>query len=272
MNNDKIISDIKHKFKEQVLDVRKLKKDKTILIDTYSWKQMEEAISLTLQEAQKQSAEEIKKLNLWINDNVEEMKNQNFKILELEQQISDVNKIIDKLLTTRTEKVVNGNLPKQRIKDYQEGYNSAYDVWLNKIKELKSSLSKGDVHTCQEENLSEEEITKDKSGWTNPADTPLGQDDKGSSAPKDNDICKRVNSIGFKGQCRKCISCGDVKIWDYPNIRKCPNGKNHKWRPVSSDSLNEEENKSIKEQIELDKKVKHKVINFVASKDERSEE
>lgn len=69
----------------------------------------------------------------------------------------------------------------------------------------------------------------------------------------------RVNAVGFKGECRKCISCGDVKIWDYPNERKCPNGKRHKWRPIASDDLTGEENDSIDRQVKWDEQnVKHK--------------
>jgi len=70
---------------------------------------------------------------------------------------------------------------------------------------------------------------------------------------------KKVNSVEFKGSCRKCLICGDVKIWDYPNLRKCPSGKNHKWRHIDSDKLTELERKSIDEQVEYDNKnVKHR--------------
>lgn len=48
--------------------------------------------------------------------------------------------LIDEVLKWRTHKVVNGRLPKQRIKDFTEGYDSAYEVWINKIKELKEKL------------------------------------------------------------------------------------------------------------------------------------
>ncbi len=73
----------------------------------------------------------------------------------------------------------------------------------------------------------------------------------------------KVNSVGYKGQLRKCLACGDVKIWDYPNVRKCPTGKNHRWRPIKESDLTEEENKSIDEQIEYDEKnVDHKVSYF----------
>ncbi len=61
---------------------------------------------------------------------------------------------------------------------------------------------------------------------------------------------KRINSIEGKGSCRKCESCGDVKIWDYPNLRKCPNGKRHRWRHVDDLSLKEKD--SIQKQIEKD--------------------
>ena len=60
---------------------------------------------------------------------------------------------------------------------------------------------------------------------------------------------KRINSVEYKGECRKCASCGDVKIWDYPNIRKCPNGKRHKCRPIDVDDLSKKEESSIEKQI-----------------------
>ena len=66
----------------------------------------------------------------------------------------------------------------------------------------------------------------------------------------------RINSVGFKGQFRKCANCGDVKIWDYPNQRPCPSPINpekprHRWRPIKK--LTKEEEESIKYQIEIDK-------------------
>ena len=64
---------------------------------------------------------------------------------------------------------------------------------------------------------------------------------------------KRINEVEFKGSCRKCAYCGDVKIWDYPNQRKCPSGKNHRWRHIDTDKLSEEEDRSIDEQIKIDK-------------------
>ena len=73
----------------------------------------------------------------------------------------------------------------------------------------------------------------------------------------------RANSVGCKGELRRCIACGDVKIWDYPNVRKCPTGKNHKWRPIEESDLTKEENKSIDEQIKYDEEnVDHKFSYF----------
>ena len=76
----------------------------------------------------------------------------------------------------------------------------------------------------------------------------------------------RVNSVEYKGELRRCVSCGDVKIWDYPNQRKCPTGKNHKWRPINKEDLTEEENKSIDEQIKFDEEnVKHRPTKFMGN-------
>jgi len=74
---------------------------------------------------------------------------------------------------------------------------------------------------------------------------------------------KRINEVGFKGQLRKCTDCGDVKIWDYPNERQCPEAINpnrprHRWRPIKDEWLSEEENKSIDRQVEADKKINHR--------------
>ncbi len=70
-----------------------------------------------------------------------------------------------------------------------------------------------------------------------------------------------VNSVEYKGSTRKCLACGDVKIWDYPNMRNCPTGKNHRWRTIKETDLTKEENKSIDEQINYDlENVKHKPI------------
>jgi len=74
---------------------------------------------------------------------------------------------------------------------------------------------------------------------------------------------KRVNSVGYKGQLRKCIICGDVKIWDYPNQRKCPSGKRHKWRPMEDKDLTDLENASIDRQVKWDNdNVKHRPTIF----------
>lgn len=69
---------------------------------------------------------------------------------------------------------------------------------------------------------------------------------------------KRVNVVGFKGECRKCVNCGDVKIWDYPNERRCPYPLNpkrprHRWRPINK--LTKEEQESIDRQIEYETKM-----------------
>jgi hypothetical protein len=75
----------------------------------------------------------------------------------------------------------------------------------------------------------------------------------------ENKINKRVNEVGFKGQLRICFNCGDVKIWDYPNERRCPNGKNHKWRPTKWTELTGIEKSSIDRQIAFDtKNFKHR--------------
>ena len=65
---------------------------------------------------------------------------------------------------------------------------------------------------------------------------------------------KRIDSIEGKGSCRRCEYCGDVKIWDYPNLRKCPSGKRHKWRHKNVEDLNFKEKDSIQKQIESNKK------------------
>ncbi len=72
----------------------------------------------------------------------------------------------------------------------------------------------------------------------------------------------RVDAIGFKGQLRKCFNCGDVKIWDYPNERPCPNPINlqkprHRWRSIIK--LNKEDEESIDRQVEKDKTLRRKV-------------
>lgn len=73
-----------------------------------------------------------------------------------------------------------------------------------------------------------------------------------------------VNSVGYKGQLRKCLACGDVKIWDYPNMRNCPTGKNHRWRPIKESDLTREEEKSIVDQVNYDEEhVKHKPTKFM---------
>ena len=38
------------------------------------------------------------------------------------------------------------------------------------------------------------------------------------------------------------------------NERKCPCGKNHKWRPIKTEDLTKEEDESIDRQIEFDSK------------------
>lgn len=73
----------------------------------------------------------------------------------------------------------------------------------------------------------------------------------------------RVNVVEYKGELRKCLDCKDVKIWDYPNERSCPQAINpdrprHRWRPYKEGWMTEEEKQSIDSQIEADKKVNHR--------------
>lgn len=80
---------------------------------------------------------------------------------------------------------------------------------------------------------------------------------------KNKEQIKRINKVGFKAELRKCLDCGDVKIWDYPNKRKCPSAINpnrprHRWRPTKWDWLSREEKKSIEGQIEADREIKSK--------------
>ena len=82
---------------------------------------------------------------------------------------------------------------------------------------------------------------------------------------------QRINAVGFKGELRKCLNCGDVKIWDYPNQRKCPYPTNskrllHRWRPIQN--LTNEEEESIDKQIEEDKKVKHRKQIIINSEED----
>ena len=62
----------------------------------------------------------------------------------------------------------------------------------------------------------------------------------------------RIDEVIGKGTCRICLECGDVKIWDYANERKCPLNNRHKWRHIDYDKLSEDERNSIDEQVKRD--------------------
>lgn len=45
------------------------------------------------------------------------------------------------MLKWKTRKLLNGNIPTQRLIDFREGYDSAYEIWENKIKEKIQDLT-----------------------------------------------------------------------------------------------------------------------------------
>jgi len=64
---------------------------------------------------------------------------------EIEQTIREetliaVGKEIDELLKWDVHNVLNGKLPKQRLEDFREGFDEAYSIWKDRMKELKSKL------------------------------------------------------------------------------------------------------------------------------------
>jgi ketol-acid reductoisomerase len=62
------------------------------------------------------------------------------KLSILTEYDKSIKEMIEDLLKWKTHKIVNGKLPKQRIDDFTEGYDSAYEVWQDKLKELLNKI------------------------------------------------------------------------------------------------------------------------------------
>lgn len=59
-----------------------------------------------------------------------------------EKSKDDILKIIDDIFRWKTNSVINGNLPKQRIEDFNEGVETQRKAYHKRIKELKKRIKK----------------------------------------------------------------------------------------------------------------------------------
>lgn len=169
--NEKIISDVlKLKNKWVTSDSREdiFDKDK---IDNEEWCVLEFG-AFCYEEATKQSDEEIKKFERNTKELIEERDEVIIRFNNLKQQLSDVNKIIDDWGYPITDKVYDN----MSFMEFRE-------LMKKELKEeLKTSLSKGDVHSPEEQN---------ERANSTASQSKSNKRDMGSSAPKDNDICSK---------------------------------------------------------------------------------